>query len=411
MTALQRLIARFSEWLASMARAHAGGAQEAGQAARARLEAYRELACELNVVRGELQAVPAEDRSVQAALCLAAAGVVRALADTFGLLTIAAPARTAGIRVAGRHGRRVVRRSERRARLAAGLYHELFQLLEQARIEMAHPMQPHPLDPHELVSDAFLAEPLDSLQAACQRLEETFELDLRLGGEERGNLPRLRARLRARSSVAVALAADYSRSPASVTAEERLWGAELHRGIFRLWILIAQELVRPGVTGSLARDEGEPDPVDAFLMTDPVARARYEREGRLQDLERDIRYEVMRGRPWQPADLEYLQAVQELESQGVLHRMASFWNISPHPPVFKALSSGRMRVGGRSYRFRRGQDIVWACPMLRDLAGLEGPVLVDNFDSKRVTLLCGAMSNAMLGRGFKPVRGPAERSA
>ncbi len=137
---------------------------------------------------------------------------------------------------------------------------------------------------------------------------------------------------------------------------------------------------------------------DVWLMTDPVARARYEFNGTLDKLEHDIRYEVMRGQDWSPLDREYLREIARLEAEGVVRRLASFWAVSPHPPVYRALQDGEIVLGGHAIPFKKGQEIVWACPMTRDRFELDYPVLIADLQDARVQRLCGEMANAMQGR-------------
>jgi tRNA A-37 threonylcarbamoyl transferase component Bud32 len=135
-----------------------------------------------------------------------------------------------------------------------------------------------------------------------------------------------------------------------------------------------------------------------WLMTDPVARARYEFNGTLKKLEHDIRYEVMRGLDWSDLDRAYLREITRLEQAGIVRKLASFWAVSPHPPVYRALKDGEMFLGGRRIPFRKGNEITWACPMTRDRFGLESPVLIGDFQDERMQRLCGEMANAMQGR-------------
>ncbi|GEM_PF-3977198 len=137
---------------------------------------------------------------------------------------------------------------------------------------------------------------------------------------------------------------------------------------------------------------------DVWLMTDPVARARYEFNGTLDKLEHDIRYEVMRGQDWSDLDREYLREIARLKAEGAVRKLASFWAISPHPPIYRARRDGEFRIGGQRIPFKKGEEIVWACPMTRDRFDLELPVLIADFSDTRVQQLCGEMSNAMQGR-------------
>ncbi len=139
-------------------------------------------------------------------------------------------------------------------------------------------------------------------------------------------------------------------------------------------------------------------PGDVWLMTDPVARARYEFDGTLHKLEHDIRYEVMRGLDWSDLDRAYLREIARLEQAGIIRRLASFWAVSPHPSVYRALQDGEMYLGDKRISFCKGDEITWACPMTRDRIGLERPVLIGDFQDERLLRLCGAMANAMQGR-------------
>ena len=339
---------------------------------------------------------------VQAALCLAVATVLKMVADIFSLhlttwLSLCYQRRSFP------RPETVPADGELQAREVGLLYREILLLTEQARIEMARPSDPQPIDPKELVDGDFSTVQPQILQEAAQKLEESFQLELQVSGQDQRTLRSLLAQLQSKTSIVFTLT-ETDKTGAKAVDEDRLWYAQLYSQLFSLWILISQELVCPGITDALGGGLGGFDRNDVFLMTDPVARARYEREGKTEELENDIRYEVMRGKPWHPEDIEFLQQMRILRSQGVIRKMASFWNISPHPSVYRALKDGKMRIGGKQYSFRRGLDMVWACPMLRDLAALPGPVLIDTFSSKRIAQLCGAMSNAMVGRAVRQAR-------
>ncbi len=137
---------------------------------------------------------------------------------------------------------------------------------------------------------------------------------------------------------------------------------------------------------------------NVWLMTDPAARARYEFRGMLDQLEHDIRFEVMRGLDWSALDRAYLTEIDRLQAEGAVRKLASFWALSPHPPVYRALRDGAFHLGGRAFPFRKGEEIVWACPMTRDRFGLDYPVLITDMQDARTKRLCGEMANAMQGR-------------
>lgn len=81
---------------------------------------------------------------------------------------------------------------------------------------------------------------------------------------------------------------------------------------------------------------GATDVDDIWLMTDPVAKARFEFAGTLDQLDHDIRFEVLRGGTWNEVD--------RLEREGAIHKLASFWSLSPFPPVYCARQEGQLTL-------------------------------------------------------------------
>lgn len=143
---------------------------------------------------------------------------------------------------------------------------------------------------------------------------------------------------------------------------------------------------------------GPADVDDVWLMTDPVARARYEFAGTLDQLEHDIRYEVLRGATWNELDRACKRELDRLEREGTIRKLASFWALSPFPPVYRARQEGHLTLSGKVFSFRKGEELVWACPMTRDRFELDDPILIGDFGSDRVQHLCGEMAGAMMGR-------------
>jgi len=137
---------------------------------------------------------------------------------------------------------------------------------------------------------------------------------------------------------------------------------------------------------------------DVWLMTDRVARARYEYKGKLDDLAHDIRFEVMRGLPWSDLDRAYAAEVARLEAASTVRKLASFWSISPYPSIYRTMRAGEIVLKDHHIPFQEGQDMVWACPMTRDRFDLNLPVLIGDFQDQRTQRLCGEMANAMMGR-------------
>ena len=143
---------------------------------------------------------------------------------------------------------------------------------------------------------------------------------------------------------------------------------------------------------------GPTDVDDVWLFTDPVARARYEFNSTLDKLEHDIRYEVLRGGTWSDLDRECKRELDRLEREGSIRKLASFWALSPFPPVYRAKQDGKLNLGGKRFPFNKSQELVWACPMTRDRFELDDPILIGDFGSERVQRTCGEMADAMMGR-------------
>ncbi len=145
-------------------------------------------------------------------------------------------------------------------------------------------------------------------------------------------------------------------------------------------------------------DSPDPDPNDIWLFTDPDARESYARQGKLRELEHDIRFEVMRGGPWHPEELEYKREIRRLLREGIIEDKGTYWYASPHPTVYRARRSGALTIGGQRIPFRAGDDIVFQCRMTCNMnPDLTTPVLVANLKPTEKTMLCGKMGGAMKG--------------
>lgn len=149
-------------------------------------------------------------------------------------------------------------------------------------------------------------------------------------------------------------------------------------------------------------DSPDPDPNDLWAFTDPDARDEYTRRGQGKRLEQDIRYEVMRGGPWQPEELEFKFEIRRLLREGAIADKGSYWYRSPHSTVYRARRDGQLIIEGKEYRFRTGDDLVFQCRMERDEVKEDpGPVLIASLRPTQKTVLCGDMSSAMKGIGKK----------
>ncbi len=122
--------------------------------------------------------------------------------------------------------------------------------------------------------------------------------------------------------------------------------------------------------------------------TYPDARDEYAQQRRSRELEHDIRYEVMRGEPWQPEELEYKREIRRLLREGVIADKGSYWFTSPFPTVYRAVRDSSLTGSGKRYRFRAGADIVFQCRMARDMnPELAGPVLIARLEPTRQAYL------------------------
>lgn len=158
------------------------------------------------------------------------------------------------------------------------------------------------------------------------------------------------------------------------------------------------ETVRRASAIGTSANSVDVDPYDVWAFTDPDARDRFARDGRLEALEHDIQFEVMRGGPWQPDEMEYRREIGRLLQHGVVTAKGTYWFTSPFPTVYRALQAGSLTVGGRAYRFRAGDDIVFQCRMARDMSPeLTGPLLIARLRPTRRLQLCGHMESAMKG--------------
>ena len=140
------------------------------------------------------------------------------------------------------------------------------------------------------------------------------------------------------------------------------------------------------------KEEVTRDPKDVWLFTSMSAKDKYRREGKLDELERDIQNSAMSGKPWRPEDLEYLKEIQRLVDEETVEEEASRWAISPFPPVYRALRSGEMTIGGQKFSFNEGDQLVFQCRMSQEKKGLPGPVLISKFSPAEKDRYCGDMS-------------------
>ena len=144
-----------------------------------------------------------------------------------------------------------------------------------------------------------------------------------------------------------------------------------------------------------------------FAMTAASALAEYAEghhlspDGRIltiDDLEEDIRTEVMRSGRWTHVELDFRATVAALERVGLITDTGSYWNASPHPPVYRINRNIQISLGNRTFRLFGGKHLAFQCRMARELRMLSGPLGVGDFAQLSTQTLCGQMRNAILGR-------------
>ncbi|MFV1859136.1 MAG: hypothetical protein ACC647_07270 [Anaerolineales bacterium] len=142
----------------------------------------------------------------------------------------------------------------------------------------------------------------------------------------------------------------------------------------------------------------DPDPEDIWAFTDPDARDAFTEEGNLAKLEHDIRYEVMRGEPWEEDELAFKREIRRLLREDAITDKGTYWFTSPFPTVYRAVQDGELKIGTRTFQFRTDDDLVFQCRMDRDKnPQSEGPLLIDQLQPTDKAKLCGDMGGAMKG--------------
>jgi hypothetical protein len=298
---------------------------------------------------------------------------------------------------------------------ATVLYRAVIDLMDRARAAVVRPPgDVQPVKALRLLASFGMpaeAEIVDLLDLS-EQLEEEYAAEIafaqaRLRGSEQQRLNELVGILRSRANLARSL---LSRGlHGSTDGSEQGTGRSVFNEVLVAWLLIVQELVSPNITAELqlgpeSAAAGKYAPDNVWMMTDPVAKAKYERSGRLDELEQDIRFDVLRGQPFSADDVAFAQQINWLEQSGVVKRMASYWAVSPHSTIYRALQAGRLSLAGRTIEFQRGDQIVWLCQMGMEMFDSEVPVLIGDLRGARVSKLCGEMSSAMMDARSKRMK-------
>jgi hypothetical protein len=114
----------------------------------------------------------------------------------------------------------------------------------------------------------------------------------------------------------------------------------------------------------------------------------YFRQGRLEELEWDIRNYVMYQGRWSPDELQFGRELLRLLRSSVLAPKYSFGHLSPHPTIYSAAKEGAMVISGVVFNFDVGDEIVFE-PWLSRLShpGLVGPLRIGQLDTLNKCLL------------------------
>jgi VWA domain-containing protein len=147
------------------------------------------------------------------------------------------------------------------------------------------------------------------------------------------------------------------------------------------------------------------DADDPLLFVSPEAVERYE-EGSFtgsdgkpltrEDLVDDLKTEVMRTQPWGRDELQFRWLLDHWLERKMIEDAGVFWNSSPHATVYRALANLKFRIDRKTYRIKKGEQLVFMCQMDREMMTLDGPFLAGEFSAQSDAMLCGDMSNAMM---------------
>ena len=152
------------------------------------------------------------------------------------------------------------------------------------------------------------------------------------------------------------------------------------------------------------RDEGDvdPHPGDIWLFTDPRAKKIYSDDGRLWELEADIRAYVMFNEHWNSDEMQFKRELNQLLKSGKLAPTLAFGHLSPHPTIYRAMDSGVIQVSGEVYRFDLWDDVVFV-PWLERLShpSLAGPLRIGSFEPIKKLFLSPEAFPQVAGSGHK----------
>jgi hypothetical protein len=145
---------------------------------------------------------------------------------------------------------------------------------------------------------------------------------------------------------------------------------------------------------------------DPYLFTSPKAIEDYKAgqftkaDGStctLDDLERDLKTEIMRIQDWTEIELEFRATLDQLLEQGLIEDTDLYWNNSPHSVVYEIKDNIKICLLGQEFQLRKGRQIAFQCQMARDMNNLDGPFMVGSFVPTTDSMLCEDMANAMMG--------------
>lgn len=103
------------------------------------------------------------------------------------------------------------------------------------------------------------------------------------------------------------------------------------------------------------QDSGPARDLDIWSFTSSRAKREFDKEGKIDQVKKDIVEAVLEGGDWTAQDRRFLEEASQLVRQGVLEEKASYWYCSPYPPTYRALKEGQ--ILGK--RFESGQDLVY----------------------------------------------------
>lgn len=136
-------------------------------------------------------------------------------------------------------------------------------------------------------------------------------------------------------------------------------------------------------------DPGLSPEQDPWLMTDRAAKALYLQRQCLDRLYDDLITHVMRDGSWGVEEVESHQQLQTLLHARRLRPKGTFAYVSPHAPVYQAVTDGCFWIQQHKYAYEAGSDLVFMpWPVRAARPSLHGPIWIGHLHTLTQFYLC-----------------------